>query len=186
MTFAFDGDAGADFECQMDGSSWATCSNPKSYTALPAGAHLFSVRSVDAAGNRSLVASSRLYVQAVSGGAQPFTMTGNARGALYPGAPPTPIAVTLSNPNAADIFVTSLTVGLATGGLPAGCSASWFSLTPSDVSPDAPVRVPARGSVTLPAPGVTAPTLALVESGTNQDACRNARLTLNYSGSAHS
>jgi hypothetical protein len=48
------------------------------------------------------------------------------------------------------------------------------------------VRVPAGGSVTLPMQGVSAPTIRLLNLPVNQDACKNARFSLSYSGSAHS
>ncbi len=39
------------FECRLDASSWATCSSPKSYSALSSGGRTFEVRAKDAAGN---------------------------------------------------------------------------------------------------------------------------------------
>ncbi len=43
-------EAGASFECQMDGGGYAPCPSPKTYS-LSAGSHTFDVRSTDAAGN---------------------------------------------------------------------------------------------------------------------------------------
>jgi immune inhibitor A len=42
---------GVTFECQLDGGQYAACHRPKVYTALSDGAHTFSVRARDAAGN---------------------------------------------------------------------------------------------------------------------------------------
>ena len=55
-TFTFTSEAGAIFECSIDGGAFTGCSSPKSYT-VAAGAHTFSVRATDAAGNPSAVAS---------------------------------------------------------------------------------------------------------------------------------
>src|SRR4051795_5616827 len=41
----------ASFECRLDGGSWQACSSPVTYSGLAEGAHSFSVRSTDAAGN---------------------------------------------------------------------------------------------------------------------------------------
>jgi hypothetical protein len=53
-TFAFsDAEAGVTFECRLDGSPFAPCSSPTSYSALGDGPHQFEVRALDAAGNAS-------------------------------------------------------------------------------------------------------------------------------------
>lgn len=41
----------AKFDCRIDSGAWRSCSSPKSYSGLDQGAHLFEVRSRDAAGN---------------------------------------------------------------------------------------------------------------------------------------
>jgi hypothetical protein len=186
VTFAFtDSEAGVTFECRLDKrADWTACPSPTSYDGLPEDGYQFEVRAIDAAGNAGN--SDKFEFKVTVEPATTFTMSGSAPGRLYPGAAATPIAVKLTNANASAISVTALTVTLSASGLPAGCSAGWFAFAPSSLSPATPVVVPAGGSVTLPAQGQTAPTIQMLESGTNQDACRNAQLTLRYTGSAHS
>jgi hypothetical protein len=185
VSFSFvDSEAGVSFECQLDSGSWTACSSPTTYTGLSQAEHNFYVRAVDPAGNRSAAAHFEFDVTVQKGA--PFTVTGNASGMLYPGAPAVPIAAKLANPNPFTIYVTSLAATLGSSGLPAGCNASWFQIAQSNVSTTNAVTVPANGSVTLPAQGVSAPTIQMIESNTVQDACENAKLTFSYTGGAHS
>jgi hypothetical protein len=183
-TFTFtDGEAGVRYECSLD-DDWSACSSPKSYAGLDPGRHSFAVRAVDAAGNRSRWATYSWTVTRAT--TRDFTISGNASALLYPGAPAQPIALTLSNPNPVAIYVTSVQVAV-TASTSAGCSpAANLAITQSSASSAAPVRVPAGGSVTLPAQGVSAPTIRMLNLPVNQDACKNARFSLGYSGSAHS
>jgi Bacterial TSP3 repeat len=45
------GESSSTFECRLDAGGWIPCSSPKSYSSLAVGAHTFSVRATDAAGN---------------------------------------------------------------------------------------------------------------------------------------
>lgn len=115
---------------------------------------------------------------------KPFTVTpqSSAIGPLYPGAEPSAIPVTISNPNSVPITVTSLRV-TASGGA-AGCSpADNVELTVPAMA-GGKLRVAAHGSVALPSAAVAAPTIALRELPVDQDACKNASFDLAFSGSA--
>jgi hypothetical protein len=105
-------------------------------------------------------------------------------GTLFPGVDGKRIPVTLTNPNDVTIYITQVTVSVRSADAP-GCSLAWFQVTPASI-PSPGVQVPPHGAVTLPAHGAIGPSIQMLESGTNQDACQNSQLTLAYSGSAHS
>lgn len=44
-------ESGSSFQCKLDSGSWAGCSSPKGYSSLAVGAHTFSVKATDGAGN---------------------------------------------------------------------------------------------------------------------------------------
>ncbi len=114
-----------------------------------------------------------------------FIISGAPEGALYPGGPALTIPLTLFNPNPVPIFVTSLTVTVASS--PEGCPAEEnIRVTQADATAEKPVTVPANTAVKLPAQGVAAPTIELLNLPVNQNACQNASFPLTYSGSAHS
>jgi PKD domain len=51
-SFAFDStELFSSFECRLDSGAFAACTSPKAYSSLSEGAHTFSVRATDAAGN---------------------------------------------------------------------------------------------------------------------------------------
>jgi hypothetical protein len=184
FTFA-DSEPGSGFQCGRDGQSLRSCASPRSYTELALGTHVFRVAARDSVGNLSASASySWTIVKTLEG--KPFTVSGGASGPLAPGLSRA-IAVTVSNPNNVPINVTSLSVSVAAGSTKAGCDGpSNLQLTQSNLSATNTLTVPANGALTLPSGAVAAPQVLMKDLATNQDACKNASFTFNYSGSAHS
>ncbi len=172
---------GVRFRCHLNRGPALACGSPISYHNLGLGVHTFTVAAVDAAGNTSISRYSWRIVSSL-----PLQLSGEvatSSAMLYPGQGALAIPVTVSNPNTVTVYVTELTTSLQSTGAP-GCSVNWFRVSQVSIPPGGIVVAP-RGSVTLPAQGAAAPTIQLTESGTNQDACQNARLTLAYSGVAH-
>lgn len=156
----------------------------------PAGKYTVRVRAIDRIGNvnraktqRTLSFQAEVATQPAE--ALPFTVRGSAVGSLYPGGSIRTIPLTLSNLNGVPIVITGVTVTLDASNLPAGCLAGGYQITQANI-PAAGVSLPANGSVTLPAQGATTAAIRMIDTGTNQDACQGATLTLAYGGSAHS
>ncbi len=67
-TFTFaSSEAGSTFACKVDGGSYAPCSSPRTTAALAYGAHSFSVRATDAAGNTDASPATRSFTVAKPG-----------------------------------------------------------------------------------------------------------------------
>lgn len=149
------------------------------YRGVGAGPHTFYVQAL----RRGRIAARADFVWMVLE-PKPFTVSPEPAtiGPLYPGEVASPIPVTISNPNPVPITVTSLRV-TASGGAP-GCSpAENVALTVPALA-GGKLRIAAHDSVALPSATVAAPTIALRELPTNQDACKNAGFDLAFSGSA--
>lgn len=170
------------FRCRLDGRSWGACHAPVVVARLAPGGHSFAVRALDRRGKRSGVARFRWRILEPKDFAIVPRLSGI--GALYPGAPPVALPVTIENPNPVPILVTELRVAATAD--PPGCShAENLLLLPSRISKRAPLRVPAGGTATLPAPGASPPAMQLRDLPVNQDACQGARFPLSFSGKAH-
>lgn len=67
----FSSEAGAGFECSLDGAAFAPCVSPRSYGGLADGPHSFSVRAGDAAGNVDPTPATRDWTVAPTGPPSP-------------------------------------------------------------------------------------------------------------------
>lgn len=82
FTFELTGDTGTpvQFECSLDGSSFAACSSPTTYDGLLLGDHVFAVAAVDAAGNRSEAATFEWTIEPPDTTPPETTITGGPAG----------------------------------------------------------------------------------------------------------
>ena len=72
-TFSFTSEAGATFECRVDGGAWGSCTSPYTTGVLGQGAHTFEVRATDAAGNVDASPASRSFTVDTSDTTPPDT-----------------------------------------------------------------------------------------------------------------
>jgi hypothetical protein len=168
------------FQCRYDGGQWQACGSPYRLGAVPPGAHAFAVRALSPAAAPGPPASySWRQVDP-----KPISIAAaDPAEALYPGLPPQPLKVVVSNPNDVPVEVTRLTVDLASA--TPSCPAQNFRLTPSTASPESPLPLPAGGSVSLPSGAISAPAIEMLDLPENQDACSGAQLDLVFEGVAH-
>lgn len=181
-SFSFsDSQPAVTFLCAKDDHTFATCSSPNTYDTISQGEHTFYVEARDAAGNVSAPAS---YTWTIVKG---FAIEGNLSGELAPGVSQ-PLHLTITNPNAKAMVVTSLQVSANSASTKAGCDAPTnLQVTQSNVSESNVLKVAAKGGkVTLPSGTVTAPQVLMKNLPSNQDACKGASFTLSYSGNGHS
>jgi hypothetical protein len=180
FTFTYSG-AATRFECRLDGGRWRACATPVVFPSLAVGRHRFSVRAIDRRGRSSAAARFRWTVLAT----KDFTISPDLSGlgALYPGAPPTEIPLTVTNPNPVPISITSLAISIDAS--PAGCpSGENLALAPASASKATPLKLPAHDAVRLPVGDVRPPSIQLRDLAVNQDACQNVSFPLRFSGSA--
>lgn len=181
-------EAGTTFQCAAESGIYVVCTSPYTYIVDTSnnGQHQFRVRARDAAGNASPANNYTFkYEKTQPDSGVPFQISGTVSGMVI--GVWKPIAVTLTNPNTAPIYVSALTVNIGPDSSPSGCStASNVELQQSNLSAALTVLVPAGGSVTLPAQGAVAPRIRLKDlPNVNQDICKGKSFSLTYSGTAN-
>ena len=117
---------------------------------------------------------------------QSFQIAGNLGVQLAPGTK-APLNLTLSNPNNFGVKVTDLTVAVEEDTGRAGCSGTQnFGITQIPAA-RYPITLPAGQTKTLTQLGIAEgdqPQVEMLNQPWNQDACKNAAITLDYAGSA--
>jgi hypothetical protein len=187
-SFDFDIAAGSTAECRLDAGDWTPCESTAIYVGLGTGKHTFCVRAIGAggvAGPETCITWNVLSSESPPEPSGAFTVSGSLPGVLAPGASGL-FPLTVSNPFNFNLRVTSLTVNVQPGSSQAGCDGpANLQITQSNIAGGSvSIVVPARGSVTLPAQGATAPRVTMLDLAVNQDACKSAVFTFVYSGAA--
>jgi hypothetical protein len=123
-------ESGSSFECKLDGGPYASCASPTSFSGLSVGAHQFSVRATDMAGNTD---------------STPATQTWTVEAVTPP--PPSECTSTVSSTSAAQSAVSSAATGsvicLANG------SYGKVTLSASKAAPGVTLRAQNPGGATI-------------------------------------
>jgi hypothetical protein len=146
-------------------------------STTPTGTFTFTVTG-DSGATRS--ATAQLVVTANT----PFTIAGDLPDKFYPG---TSVALNLSltNPQSFDLKVSSLTVSVANSTSSAGCTGSQnFSVTQFSGSYPLTLHPGNTSLSSLVSDNSKWPHVRMLDLPSNQDACKNATFTLNYTGAA--
>jgi len=96
--------------------------------------------------------------------------------AMYPGGPAQLLSGTFTNPNSGAVTVGAVTATVTTS-LPATCLAAWYVISGTDTT--APHVLPAGAGGTWSGLSVT-----MTNAAVNQDACKNATITIAYTVAA--
>jgi uncharacterized membrane protein len=118
------------------------------------------------------------------GKSKAFPISGNLGTTLYPGTKGA-LNLSLTNLNNFDLKVTSLTATVREATSKAGCSGSQnFAITQFSGTYPLTIHPGTTALSSLVADSSKWPQVRMLDLPTNQDACRNATITLDYSGSA--
>jgi hypothetical protein len=100
----------------------------------------------------------------------PLTLSSGTVGNLFPGAPPTPVTITIENEGFSPVHGGTVTGSIDPASVPAGCDVTWFAVNGGTFNAD----IPAGGHVTVQG------NIQMIESGTNQDGCEGAVLSIQW------
>jgi hypothetical protein len=117
---------------------------------------------------------------------QSFQVTGNLGTQLAPGRK-APLNLSLTNPHNFDLQVTNLAVALEESTSKPGCSGTQNFAVTQIPAARYPIMLPGGQTRTLGQLGVAdghKPQVEMLNQAWNQDACKNAAISLHYSGSA--
>jgi hypothetical protein len=112
-----------------------------------------------------------------------FTMSGTVTAALFPGTSQR-VNVVFTNPNPTPITIAANSITVTVSTSQAGCASSNFAVTHG---PGVAVTIPGNTTISLSGLGVASsnwPVVTMIETHTNQNACRGASLTITFTGSA--
>jgi uncharacterized membrane protein len=116
-----------------------------------------------------------------------FSISGDLTSAvLSPGSSPQALNVSISNPYPTTLLVSNLGVTVRSATSQPGCSGT-ANYTVSQYSGGYPLSIPANSTRTLSqlvADSSKWPTLGMLDLPTNQDSCKGATITLDYTGMA--
>ncbi len=111
-------------------------------------------------------------------GVTTLTATSAALNPMYPGDSAQPIVITVHNPSAQAVYVTSVSASVS-GTSNGGCTAADFTVAGSPVAVGA--EIAASGNLTLSTPTYTPQTIQFNDTGSNQNACKSVTVNLSFS-----
>jgi hypothetical protein len=187
-TFAFSAaDADVAFRCQLDNRAAAPCTSGVTYHRLATGPHVFAVRVLDVAGNRS---GTTKFSWTILSPVHGFTIAGSLADPLYPGAT-SALNVQITNPYNFAIEVADLTVvpraATTRDGRPNPDCDGTVNLTTGHQFSGPSIVVPKQSTRSLSDLGIPQsqwPELLMPNLSTNQDACKGTSFTFAFSATA--
>jgi Bacterial TSP3 repeat/Right handed beta helix region len=190
-------ESGSTFRCSLDSGAWSACTSPRSYGSLAVGAHTFSVKATDAAGNADASPATRSWtVQTVTPPPADTTAPDTSINSGPPGTTTaTSVSIAFSSSESGSTFQCKLDSGSWNGctsaksysGLATGTHA--FSVKATDAAGNTDTSPATRSwteqAVTPPPADTTAPdtTISSAPSGTTTSTSADFGFASSESGS---